>query len=438
MWQVAIRLPYTWLMTASTQPPQLEPPHRNHGLFSDHYLNDTLPSHDRWKELVEDVKPVMDRISHIFEGYIPASNEKEAQTEKYWVQPVLEALGHDTFEVQPSLRVPGDPQVPDYVFYYERAPRDSNKGKILDEDILRSKAYAVGDAKRWDRPLDVPLKEGEDPFDNRNPTFQIFYYMLHSGLEWGLLTNGKFWRLYHKDTAKRLDRYYEVDLPALLETGDPEAFLYFYAFFRRSAFDDDPLGLDALLQESADYARDVGEALRKTQVYEALRHLAQGFLDFPGNGLVPDPETVRKIYDNSLIVLYRLLFINYAEARDLLPLRESEMYRETYSLHAIKHEVAQGRKFLPTSDTLWRDLQELFRIIDEGINESSPPLEVATFDGGLFDSKRHPFLEDHAVANAHLQKAIDLLSRVRGEFVDYRDLAERHLGTIYEGLLEFQ
>jgi hypothetical protein len=143
---------------------------------------------------------------------------------------------------------------------------------------------------------------------------------------------------------------------------------------------------------------------------------------------------VRKLYDNSLIVLYRLLFILYTEARELLPVRESEMYRETYSLHAIKREVAQGRKFLPTSDTLWRDLQELFHIIDEG----SPPLMVATFDGGLFDSQRHPFLEEHAVANAHLQKAIDLLSRVGGEFVDYRDLAERHLGTIYEGLLEFQ
>jgi type I restriction-modification system DNA methylase subunit len=193
-----------------------------------------------------------------------------------------------------------------------------------------------------------------------------------------------------------------------------------------------------LLQESADYARDVGEALRKTQVYEALRHLAQGFLDYSGNRLVPDPETVRELYDNSLIVLYRLLFIQYAEARDLLPVRESEMYRDTYSLHAIKHEVAQERKLLPTSATLWLRLKELFHIINEGINEGSPPLVVATFDGGLFDPLRHSFLEEYAIANAHLQKAIDLLSRIGGEFVDYRDLAERHLGTIYEGLLEFQ
>jgi hypothetical protein len=181
-----------------------------------------------------------------------------------------------------------------------------------------------------------------------------------------------------------------------------------------------------------DYARSVGDSL-KTQVYEALRHLAQGFLDYPQNELEPDPETLREIYDNSLIVLYRLLFVLYAESRDLLPVRESEMYRDTYSLYAIKHEVAQGRPLLPTSATLWPRLKQLFNIINEG----SPPLKVATFNGGLFDSERHPFLERHTVGDAHLQAAIDKLSRVDGQFVDYRDLAERHLGTIYEGLLEF-
>src|SRR5207245_11026409 len=30
-----------------------------------------------------------------------------------------------------------------------------------------------------------------------------------------------------------------------------------------------------------------------------------------------------------------------------------------------------------------------------------------------------------------------MLARVDGQFVDYRDLSVRHLGTIYEGLLEF-
>ena len=123
----------------------------------------------------------------------------------------------------------------------------------------------------------------------------------------------------------------------------------------------------------------------------------------------------------------------YAEARELLPVRGSDMYRATYSLHAIKHDAAKEMPLLPTSATIWPRLVQLFQIIDQG----SPPLSVATFDGGLFDPARHPFLENYTVGDAHLQAAVDRLSRVKGEFVDYRDLAERHLGTIYEGLLEF-
>jgi N-6 DNA Methylase len=128
----------------------------------------------------------------------------------------------------------------------------------------------------------------------------------------------------------------------------------------------------------------------------------------------------------------------YAESRDdLLPIRESAGYRDSYSLYTIKHDVErnlmQGHTLLPTSATLWPRLVELFGIIANG----SLPLNVATFDGGLFDPEIHPFLENHTVGDGHLQHAIDRLARVDGQFVDYRDLAERHLGTIYEGLLEY-
>jgi hypothetical protein len=82
---------------------------------------------------------------------------------------------------------------------------------------------------------------------------------------------------------------------------------------------------------------------------------------------------------------------------------------------------------------LWGQLTQLFQIIDLG----NPSLGVTTFNGGLFNPQRHPFLGQYAVGDRHLQLAIEKLACVDGEFVDYRDLAERHLGTIYEGLLEF-
>ncbi|MDP9379455.1 MAG: N-6 DNA methylase [Chloroflexota bacterium] len=404
-------------------------PHHNHQLFSDHFLNRTLPQHPQWLALTGEARPVLERLRGILARYTPSENE--AQTEQGLIRPVLEVLRHD-FEVQAPLGTPLGTKKPDYVFYRNRAALDANKGRVLSEDLLRGAAFAVGDAKHWDLPLDVSLKGRTGGDASRNPSYQIYFYMQHSGVEWGILTNGRVWRLYHKETAHKLDRYYEVDLPELLQSGDVERFLYFYAFFRCEAFEPGPLGVASILRASADYARGVGESL-KSQVYEALRHLAQGFLDYPENGLTHEPGTLKQIYDSSLIILYRLLFVLYAEARELLPVRESDSYRDIYSLYALKREVAHGQPLLPNTALLWPRLKTLFSIIDRG----SPPLKVATFNGGLFDPRRHPFIERYAVGDAHLQAAIDKLARVGGEFVDYRDLAERHLGTIYEGLLEY-
>ena len=412
------------------------PHHRNQQLFSDYYLDTLLPQRGDWQMLAAAAEAAKARIKATFAGFTPSKNE--AQTEHELVRPILASLGH-TFEVQASLATAQGTKKPDYILYRDISALNANKGAVLDEARLAAGALAVGEAKYWERPLDVTLQDAQragDPFDNRNPSYQIAFYMLHSGVTWGILTNGRLWRLYHRDTSHKLDRYYEVDLPALLASEDAGAFLYFYAFFRRAAFDPGPLALTALLQASRDYAAGVSETL-KAQVYEALRHLAQGFLDTPDNRLVPNAGTLKAIYGHSLIVLYRLLFVFYAEARGLLPVAESELYRSRYSLYAIARDVARdlrsGVHLLPASTTLWPRLRELFHIIDAG----SPQLHVATFNGGLFDPRKHAFLEEHTVGDAHLQAAIDRLARVDGQFIDYRDLAERHLGTIYEGLLEY-
>jgi hypothetical protein len=277
---------------------------------------------------------------------VPSANE--AQTEKDLVRPVLEALGH-TFEVQAALATPKGTKKPDYVFYRDQSGLAANRGKVLNDGLLVNTAFAIGDAKYWDRPLDVSVKLAtRDAEINKIASDQIAFYMLHSGVAWGILTNGRKWRLYHKDTAQKLDRFCEVDLKDLIDAGDPEAFLYFYAFFHRSAFEDHPLGVAALLRESADYARGVSEML-KGQVYDALRHLAQGFLDYPGNRLQPDPTTLKAIYDHSLIVLYRLLFILYAEARARYDLHRRARRR-------ILADLGAADKSLNQKLTAWWDL----------------------------------------------------------------------------------
>lgn len=100
----------------TTQP--AERPHRNHGLFSDHFLNVTLPGRQDWRALAGE-----------------ASSQNEAQTEEGLVRPMLRALGHD-FEVQPALVTPEGTKRPDYVFYRPTASRDANKDRTLTDDLL--------------------------------------------------------------------------------------------------------------------------------------------------------------------------------------------------------------------------------------------------------------------------------------------------------------
>jgi hypothetical protein len=150
------------------QLPLVAPAHNNRQLFSDHYLDHTLPRHGDWQLLAATVAPLMAQIAALYAAFTPSNIE--AQTERDLVQPILAALGH-TFEVQAALRTPDGTKKPDYVFYRDRAALDANKDATLTEERLRSGGLAVGDAKYWDRPLDVTIKAtGDDPFTNGAPS----------------------------------------------------------------------------------------------------------------------------------------------------------------------------------------------------------------------------------------------------------------------------
>ncbi len=415
--------------------------HRNHYLFSDHYLNEVLPGQPIWREVEAEARLALAAIKKLYGRQaddLPHYNE--AQTEQNWIRPILDALGH-FYAVQPTLADAAG--TPDYAFFADDAARQKAMS-VQGRPAFWKATLAVGDAKRWDRSLDKRLVNGApDAFTNANPSYQIDYYLKKTGCTWGLISNGIMWRLYQRDTSTVLDRYYEVDLVKLIEQEEPGAFRYFYLFFRPQAFQLDAerrCWLDHVLAQSAAYAVRVGDEL-KDNVYQALQLLAQGFLDFPtadpAQALDPGRDLAH-IHDACLILLYRLLFLFYAESRELLPVRTNTSFREQYSLTAIKEDIADKLNrqvtFLSRRATIWDDLRTLFRIIYTG----EEMLGVPAYNGGLFDPDKHPFLEERTIGDQHLAQAIDLLARTEGEFVDYRDLEIRHLGSIYEGLLEYR
>ena len=94
-----------------------------------------------------------------------------------------------------------------------------------------------------------------------------------------------------------------------------------------------------------------------------------------------------------------------------------------------------------------KDERALFRLINQGSESlgimDKNVLDVPAYNGGLFDPQKNPELEKWAIGDTFLSEAIDLLSRSKADggkpdFVDYSTLEIRHLGSIYEGLLEYK
>jgi hypothetical protein len=54
-------------MPEATKP--TEQPHHNHRLFSDHYLDETLPERPEWKRLSERARPVMEQVADLLGSY---------------------------------------------------------------------------------------------------------------------------------------------------------------------------------------------------------------------------------------------------------------------------------------------------------------------------------------------------------------------------------
>jgi hypothetical protein len=148
---------------------------------------------------------------------------------------------------------------------------------------------------------------------------------------------------------------------------------------------------------------------------------------------------LEEVREAALILLYRLLFLFYAEDRGLLPVRDERYH--AYSVRRLRERVRgdidAGRPLATKLDNLYRDLQGVFSIIDEG----EDAVGIPAYNGGLFDRARAPILVRSRVPDSVMAPIIDALSRrtedlLRG-WINYRDLSVAHLGGIYERLLEY-
>lgn len=365
---------------------------RNSGLFAMHELEVGVPQRDDWPEAVRQGAPALRQRGHA----------------------LLEGLGFGVRTLPDAQRV----------------------------SVLVARDTKVAIALFLDRPDEIEPPSSR--FDNNSPISFALAKADQENLDFVVVLAGSTLRVYpvkpQVGTARRgrTETFVELNLDLLRE----EQAGYLWLLCSAEALAGSATFFD-VLGKSADYAADLGERLRDRVYEEVVPRLAAALVK-ARRLRNPSAEKLRETYEMALLVLFRLLFVAYAEDKELLPLHASK----SYTAHSLK-EIAkrlqaalQNEKPFEGEDFYWTEVSQLWKAIDKG-NKS---WGVPRYNGGLFAAD-----EDAPPANAALAqvalKDVDfgpplaaLLLEEADEGglgpIDFRSLGVREFGTIYEGLLE--
>ena len=424
-------------------------------LFSGDFLQESIIRLPDWSSFsAENLESLRRNLRQVFDRFPIAQTPNESQTEDDLIWPVLECLGWRASLRQQNLAPRGRDDVPDGLLFKDDATKA--EANAFGEEWKRyGCGLAVVESKRWKRPLDRRSgRRGEETA----PSTQMLRYLrrvddLTTGqLRWGILTNGGKWRLYYQGARSVSEQFFEVDLAAILDLPGhneglfalPEAerthwLRVFALIFRRDAFlptaSDNRTFHQRALEEGRFYEERVANNLSAVVFGEVFPELARAI------AAAAPAAPLQEVREATLILLYRLLFILYAEDRDLLPVRDSRY--DDYGLRVKVRGDVEKRKnendtFSETAARYWSVLDDLCRALDQG----DPSIGLPPYNGGLFDRKHTPLLAGIRLGDAVMANVIDALSFEQTpdgrKYINYRNLSVQQLGSIYERLLEHE
>ncbi len=249
------------------------------------------------------------------------------------------------------------------------------------------------------------------------------------GADWCFLLGPPFLSLVDvRGHASR--RGLEFRMPHVLQ---PASFGPFWALAHAGAFDAPVRGaltdLDALVAAASGF-QDRVRADLQIGVTAALRAL-RPVVSAGANG-----------FDEALTLVYRMLFLLFAESRDLVP-RSHPIYAGAYALGSLCQAAAGGHQ-----PGLWDGLAAITRLLRTGCRIDD--LVVAPFNGRLFARASATTLEAGSPKarstprvtkrDAAVQRALVALGTRTGraglEHINYADLGVEQLGAVYERVLD--
>ena len=361
----------------------------------------------------------------------------EAQLEEKFIAPLLAQLGW-TKAYQVGITVQGKFAKPDYCLMLQ--PEQENA-------LIASKDHAlitaICESKAWDKTLDTGKADRD-----KNPHHQLQDYLSTLRVRFGFLTNGRIWRVYDTDKITAKKTFIEFDLQrlcALEDTAEKANGLALFAFFfgRDTYVQPAEAGQGSAIEQaiaaSADFTLAVEENL-KAVIYGYAGE--DSLFEIMGRAICKaNPKaSLASVYENSVVLLFRLLFVVYFEDKNHALLSKHPFYKR-YSLSRIFDDIRLPSERDALHDGIYA-LKQLFEMLDEGAEDIDIPL----FNGGLFDPARAPLLlKPKIFDNATLRQVLEklLYKTNRGTTLfdtkrDFKNMSVTHLGRIYEGLLEFR
>ncbi len=440
-------------------------------LFTQYFLTDGIRSTREWDANAAHptaFNRFRDGANGLFESFSLYEHPNEAETEQELIRPLLDLLGWADY--LPQQGTSRNEDIPDLLLFADAdskaraAARDRADDRFLD-------AAVVAESKRFGRQLDA--REASGQARTGTPHGQMLRYLgtadsvTDGRLRWGILTDGGVWRLYDQRARPRASGYFEADLAALIAGSGPapspvaagpapspsmgegwgegdkgerrsdgDGLRTFYLLFRRQSFVLRPGAtapfLELALAEGRRYEQQVAQDLSSVVFERAFPNLVEAL------AAAKDAD-LAEVRQAALILLYRLLFVLYAEDRGLLPVNDSRY--DDYGLRKkvrddISRRMDDGDRFSDRAASYYDHVTTLGRQIDAGDDSIGLP----PYNGGLFASDAAPLLESVRLPDAAFAPIVYDLSHAeidgRRQFVNYRDMSVQQLGSIYERLLE--
>jgi hypothetical protein len=184
--------------------------------------------------------------------------------------------------------------------------------------------------------------------------------------------------------------------------------------------------IDASSRHAAGVCRALGDG-----VLEALPALTAALAPAHTKRALSGPRP----FDQALTVVYRVLFLLFAEARGLVPVWHP-VYREAYTIDALyEHALASA-----TRRGLWPALQAVARMAHAGCKAGE--LDVTAFNGRLFSPRHAPLAEQRRVPEDVIRTLVLALATTTTAAgrrrIAYHDLGVEQLGAVYERVLEHE